>query len=323
MREYRGMTRALIHRFASLILVTAVVAFIVAVWRSQGLVFAGTSSSATVVAAVLVLIGTFMTAVVSVIALLVKYAIDRQTEARLSVESDRAQLLQHDAEERFKLEASIRAIQLLAGPSGEASLPVQRAGALITLSSLGQHVLVLTLLQTLLQRNEIDAMTATQMIDRALLSGNARVQTDATSLLETYAHRFVTDYGYEFPIALLTHECDLSVYSKRWAAIAVAKVIVARPLSEWNSHHRAALDGLIGNLCLFWKSESDENVRTDAGAVLYVILQAVGYDDVEIAVAQGVVDVTELRRATSRLVSRTREAFEMIDRVNAWATVSA
>jgi hypothetical protein len=228
-------------------------------------------------------------------------------------------LLQRDAEERFKLEASIRAIQLLAGPSGEASLPVQRAGALITLSSLGQHVLVLTLLQTLLQRDEIDAMTATQMIDRALLSGDARVQTDATSLLDTYAHRCVTDYGYEFPMALLAHECDLPVHSKRWAAILVAKVIIARPLSEWNLRHRAALGGLIGNLCLFWKSESDEKVRADAGAILFVMLRAVGFDEVEVAVARGAIHIAELRRATSRLVSTTREVLEVVDLVNAWA----
>ena len=247
--------------------------FGVILWRTDALVFTGTDPSSKVVSAVLALIGAFLGSVVSILGIVVKHAVDRRTEERLQSEAQRTAVLQRDAENRLKLEAAIAAIQLLATQSGAPSLAIQRAGALITLSSLGQHTLTLALMGELLQRNELEPSTAAVVLEHAFRSRDVDVQTDAMARLDDSAAQLLTPNGFDLPPSILLRAQDMPMHVRRWVPVVVGRVLLARPLRDWKSpRFSPSAYTLLGTLCVFWEAESHPTSKRDAAAILGTVL---------------------------------------------------
>ena len=224
-------------------------------WASDALVFTGTESSAKVVTAYLTLVGAFLAAIVSFVGLLLKHAIDDRTEARVAAENKRNEILERESEDRLKLEAAIRAIQLLSGQNGAPSLQIQRAGALTTLSNLGQHGLTLALVTELLQDDELNPTTASYILDRALRCDDRVVQRDAVVLFKNFARKFLTPHGAELPGIFITEAHRQTPYVRSWLSIAIARLFVARSIVEWRTSAWTTVGGLVGILCSLWRKK--------------------------------------------------------------------
>ena len=133
-------------------------------WQLGFFNFTGTDPSSKVVAAALALVGTIVGAVVSIVGVILKHSIDRQAETRQEIESRRSDALQREAEQRLKLEAGVRALQLFSTSSGDLTPAVQRDGALFMLANLGQHELTLQLVDNLLSEGELSAGAASSLV---------------------------------------------------------------------------------------------------------------------------------------------------------------
>ena len=308
-------------RLPSIVIVVAVIGFGAAVWYADGLTFTGTDPSAKIVTSVLLLIGTFMTAVVSVVGILIKYAIDRQAEARLNAEMLRTHAIQRDAEERLKLEASIRALELLADPTVSSSGTLRRNGVLITLSSLGQHSLAVALLQSILEHGEGNVPAAAEVLDRALRSEEPVLIAKTDKLLGMWAHYFISDTGYDLPSALWDGQVQLPAFARESIPLIVGKVLLARPLSTWLSDYPHALHGLVGRLCQFWQRETEPYVKSDAGAVAFAVVSHIQMTPL-ITMPDGVVFIDQIEEATASVKSTSVAVADIIARIKVWSTES-
>lgn len=145
--------------------------------------FTGDEPSSNVVAAAIALVGTFLGAAVSVVGILVKHSFDQQTLAKQEMETRRNEASKWEAEQRLKLEAAVRALQLFSTSEGKATPEIQRDGALFTLANLGQYTLTLQLVDNLLNKGELNAGTASNLIDIAIRNGNLDEKVQATLVM--------------------------------------------------------------------------------------------------------------------------------------------
>lgn len=314
-RMRRGLLTTL-AAIAGVLLLFAI--FGVILHKTGALVFTGTDPSAKVVSAVVALIGAFLASVVSILGLVVKHTIDLRTEDRLEAESQRTAILQREAENRLKLEAAIGAIQLLASPSGSPSLPIQRAGVLITLSSLGQHTLTLALTSELLHRNELEPSTAAVVLENAFRSGDVDVQADAMARLDDAAAQFVTPNGFDLPMFILLPSPTMPLHIRRWAPLVVAKVLMARPLRDWHSARLApSAYTLLGTLCVVWEAESHPSSKSDAAAILATVLP--GFPS-EGAITHPVktIELSIIRPAVAQSEPASEAAVALVQDLRAW-----
>jgi hypothetical protein len=297
------------------------VVFGVVLWQTDALVFTGTDPSSKVVAAVLALIGAFLVSVVSILGIVIKHTVDRRTEDRLQAEAQRTAVLQREAENRLKLEAAIGAIQLLATQSGSPSLPIQRAGALIALSSLGQHTLTLALMSELLRQGDLEPSTAAVVLDHAFMSGDGDVQTDAMARLTDSAAQLVTPTGFELPAAVLLRAQELPVHIRRWIPVVVARVLLARSLRDWNSALLApSAYTLVGTLCLIWEAESHPASKRDAAAILGKVLSSFPSDGTITHPAK-TIELTSIRAALKQLEPASVAASTVVKSLEQWGRV--
>ena len=316
------MRRGLLTTLAAIagVLVLFVV-FGVMIHRTGALVFTGTDPSSKVVSAVLALIGAFLASVVSILGLVVKHTIDLRTEDRLEAESQRTAILQREAENRLKLEAAIGAIQLLASQTGAPSLPIQRAGVLITLSSLGQHTLTLALASELLHRNELEPSTASVVLEHAFKSGDVDVQADAMARLDDAAAQFVTPDGFDLPTSILMPSPKMPVHIRRWAPLVVARVLMARSLRDWQSPRLApAAYTLLGTLCVVWESESHLSSKRDAAAILATVLPGFPSEGT-ITHPVKTIELSVIRAAVAQSEPSSEAAVALVQDLRAWCSV--
>jgi hypothetical protein len=306
---------------ASACVLSLFAAFGMILWRTDALVFTGSDPSAKVVSAVLALVGAFLAAVVSIIGLVVKHAIDIRTEERLATEAQRSAILQREAENRLSLEAAISAVQLLATQSGSPSLPIQRAGALITLSSLGQHTLTLALASELLQRNELEPSTAAVVLEHALRSGKTDVQADAMARLGDAAAQMATPNGFELPMAIVVPSTEMPLHIRRWVPLIVARVLLARPLKEWLSPQFApSANTLLGTLCVIWETESHTSSKRDAAAILAEVLSGFPADGTIIHPAKAF-EISTIRDGVGTSQPASDVGAILVEALRAWRVI--
>jgi hypothetical protein len=194
----------------------------------------GSSSVATVS-----LTGAFVTTLVTLVGIFVKQAADERAETRL------------------KLEAGISAIQLFAGPDGKPSLPTQRAGALLMLSSLGHHHLTLALGAVLLPSKELDAASAARIIGSAMEGGDESIRRYAVNLFVGQAPKLVTPTGFEAPEPILNGCEGYSSYVRLWAAVGIVRLLTSRELGTWREKYPYPLNAAVSALALLWQNEPD------------------------------------------------------------------
>lgn len=216
----------------------------------------------------------FVATFVSLLAILLKNSLDRRAELRAEIESSRHAVMAAEAEKRLKLEASIRAVQLLSRPDGVPASDIQCAGALFTLSSLGQHALALPLTAKLLASGNVDSSTAAEILGLAFTTNDPAVQTRAAILLAEYADHFVSDQGADVPRALLEPRPTISRDARFWIPIALGRMLMARPLARWLTDLRYNAYPIMVALTVAWRNEAAPELRGALEAILKEVLDA-------------------------------------------------
>jgi hypothetical protein len=290
--------------------------FLAGLWKTGLLSFSGTDPSAKIVVAALTLIGSFFAAVVALIGALLKYSIDQQAEGRMQLENQRNERLQKESEHRLKLEAAISAVQLLATNAGNPSPSIQRAGALFTLASLGQHGLTMALTSELLSNGQLEPSTAARLFNQALLGESEHGQHEAISILIDHAEKMLTPTGVEFPQCLLYGVRELPEYVRGWTPIVLGTLMTARPVSDWRGHiYKVA--AILAALAIVWIEEPEGHIKTDAGAILKWVLQA--FPDIgTLHHPRMEIDTTGIRLEVATLSPTSQAGIQVTNRLIDW-----
>lgn len=280
--------------------------------------FVGSDPSSKVVAAAIAAVGVLFSASVAFVGVLVKLALDERTERRLEADAERNHILQREAEQRLKLEAAIRATQLLSTSDGKLSPPMQRAAALQTLSSLGQHEVTMSLAGSLLRDSHLAAESAVKLLNAALMSGDLQAQRDAMSLLYYEAGRFLVPGGVEYPFCFVDgSERNFPRDVRSWVPLVLGKMIVGRPVEEWRPL-RAYLAGIMGILAFIWEHELDPHIKGNAAAILHRALRA--FPDIHNVFHAGTkLDLDAIRKRVDAALGQTELGRDLVAELDTWA----
>ena len=302
---------------AAIVAVFAV--FTYALWRAHFFTYTGSETSSKLAAEALTFVGGLVAAVVSILGVLLKYSMDRQTEARLTGDSVRSATQKEQEEKRLKLEAGTRVIQLFGTSDGKEAPDIQIAGGLLTLASLGQHSLTLVLTGDLLRRKKLAASTACLLIDQALQQDSEDIQISAMDLLSDHAADLLPEDGFEFPMAILNWGNTLSPYAREWAPIALGITMAARPLTIWRTRVRDRANSVVAALSLGWLDESDTRLKNETGVILSCLLRA--FPDSGILYhPRKTVDTDQIKTQIAALQPTTESVTDVVARLNAWIT---
>jgi hypothetical protein len=184
-------------------------------WNLGFLTLSGTDATKITVASLAFLSG-FLASVASIVGFVLKHSADRRTESRLGVE------------------ASMRAVQLLATEDGKPAPRIQLSGALYALSSLNQHDLALTLGFLLFPTDQIDADAFAAVVDKALKTADREVKDRAFSNLIEVAPKLVTERGISLPPALLG-DVKLTEYTQNRLPVLIGNVAMALSPDIWRN----------------------------------------------------------------------------------------
>ena len=292
-----------------------------------------------VVGAVLVLVGTLFTGVVTFFGLLLKHSIDRRTaelqrlesdrnaeqkqateerlklefernlalkeeaERRLQLEFERNLALQKNAEKRLKLETGLRALELFrAGVDSNASTS-EAAGALFALIELDHLGFALRLLKQLWPQERIDAAGAMWVLNRALNAGSSTDQEEAAELLRAYAEKLPDGRGGH--VWLQPPESwkpQLSLSARDSLLQALLRCFLSRELGYWEEQYLVGTALLLAHLL-----ESDSSPLVQAGAILALeqLLQTHRHCGV-ITHGSRAVDLASLRRQVAERAAWAR-----------------
>lgn len=235
--------------------------------------------------AVLVFIAALAGTLVSAIGLILK----QQTEARLAAEREHNEhrLAQEhdDQQERLKLDAAMRAGELVAskGPS-----PAAAASGLLALTQLGQSDLAVALLVDLWSRGHagVSNEIAIQVIDKALRSGSQAAQSIAAELLCLHSADLDASQSLQWPSAI--DGCGISNLKPRPKLLLVEALIrmtVGNLPGETGAEKpatQASVRAVAVRLYGFWKDEPDVRVRGCLGKLINALIEALesfGYCD--------------------------------------------
>lgn len=308
------------NRFLYISLGVVVVFFtviLVVIWRLGFFDFTGTDASSTVVAAAVALIGTILTAVVSVIGILIKHSFDRQALIRQEMEAHRNEELKREAEQRLKLEAATGVLKLLSTSEGKPTPDIQRDGALFTLANLGQYQLTLELADSLLDKEDLSAGTASNLISNAILKADENEKIQAICILYYHPKAMLTPEGADIPECLLDWVPGLSDYVREWSVYAIAEILLARTLSEWLEECTYQTLGIIGTVCVAWEREQETKIKKRIGAILKALLEALNTCGV-IGLPNKEINLHKIRDEIKECVADGYPCIDIVERIEKW-----
>jgi hypothetical protein len=290
------------------VVIVASLAILVLILKFAGLLtFSRSTSGATIVAAAIALVGTFFTAVIGFMGVILKRSLDLRSLA-LQVEAQtRSHELQQLTEQRLRLETAVKAVELFGKATTAESRP-QVAGALFALTQLRQFEFALGLTDTLLSESKLDAPSAVWIIDQCLLSDSPSAQEHAAQVLRDHAHRLtdVDPSGYPGSYYWPGHFNSTWDQSLPWMArmdllTARAHLILSRPLNLWTA------DRLGDHAFLLALALDDPDPTVSNGATLLVHELLFELGDAPLYHRGGSVSVRDLRRRVAeRIETATR-----------------
>jgi hypothetical protein len=241
--------------------VVVLVAVLPAVLLLSPVAFGGGSTSR--LTAVLTFAGVLVTASVSLIGLM----LNRQTERRLAQE-------QTDQQRQLRLDAAMRAGQLISPPDSAAAHPAAMASGLLALTKLDNADLAVALLVDLWAEEEegeeeqkrISDETAILVIDAALRSPSPNAQLVAAELLCRHATKLNVSQSLHWPSAV-----DGSWnpdYRPKTKLLIVEALVRMATASEPNE---GALRSVAVRLYGFWREEPRASVRGCIGKLIKVV----------------------------------------------------
>jgi hypothetical protein len=255
------------------VLVSVPLGIVAAAWALLFGVMDGQSSDKTLVAPALGFTGVVVTACVSAIGV----TVNRQAERRL--EQQRI-----DERNRLRLDAAMRAGELMSGANGQPPAPAAIASGLLALTKLDQEGLAVTLLVDLWsdENNRVSTEAAILVIDAALDSEKPSAQLVAAELLCRNATRLMPYQSLHWPSAIEgTWSSDFNAKTKLLVVEALIRMTLAGPTDE------SALRAVAVRLYGFWDSEDRRSpdgirVRGCIGKLLKAVIDTIktfGYRD--------------------------------------------
>lgn len=142
----------------------------------------GDETGTKTLAAALALVGSVLASVLTLVGTVVKYSIDDRNSRLASIEASRNHSLALEAEKRNRIEAAIRAVDLLC-ENNKDTTENQIGGAILALVSLGELDLAVTLLAQLWPNSLKSPHVAGVVLEEVLKSGSESAQISAAALL--------------------------------------------------------------------------------------------------------------------------------------------
>jgi hypothetical protein len=290
----------------SVVLAVFLVGFVVLLWAIGLFDFDKrvTAGNAQVYAAVLALLGGVFATAFTFAAALLKYSVDVQTLRQAHETELRTAGQADEAEQRLRLETAIRAVELLT-EDGKEALPTRQAGALFVLGNLNQHEFALTLLGELWPRNEVLAAAAVVVIDRALLSGNPQIETDAALLLAANARSLVQSSScYEWPSCISFKWTNKIDRRAREALLdALIEVLAAKTKSDWDA---GCANSILLHLDIIRRTDDEAHIKNGAALAMRLLLDSDLLDGITALFGpHGEVSVGELRKEVTQALEST------------------
>ena len=156
----------------------------------------------------LALEGAVLSAVVTLIGIVVKYSIDDRNAQLTAVESSRNFWVAIESGKRNRIDVAIRAVDLLSENNKDTTIH-QAGGALLALVSLGELELAVSLLATLWPEHLVSPDVADVILRKALLADSDDIKIDAAAVLANNAEQIqVQDYSY-WPVPNMGWRRDL------------------------------------------------------------------------------------------------------------------
>lgn len=175
--------------------------------------FHGSSTTAKLAIAGLTLLGVVVTALASVIGLLLKQSIDRRT-----IEISQAE------HRRQQMETALQTVRLMTLDNGNPAPAIQVSAALLVLANLGEVTLAIDLAAEMWPRNHVTSSTATRLVDCALAEENPGLHRDAAMLLYNNFPRLDMDGNqYEWPNSLDHWPAKLDDEARHTLVLALAE----------------------------------------------------------------------------------------------------
>ncbi len=159
-------------------------------------------------AAALGLIGAVLSAVLTLVGTIIKYSIDDRNERQAALDASRNYALALEAEKRNRIEAAIRAVDLL-GENNKDTTNNQMGGALLALVSLDELDLAVSLLAQLWPTGNLSPHFARRILAAALKSSSEQTQTEAGIVLYKNASSIQQDGFHIWPDVTMSWRIDL------------------------------------------------------------------------------------------------------------------
>lgn len=166
-------------------------------------------------AAALGLVGAVLSAVLTLVGTIIKYSLDERNYA-----------LALQAEHRNRIEAAIRAVDLLSENNQDAT-KAQMGGALLALVSLGELNLAVSLLTQLWPSGKVTAAVADVILPAALKSKSPETQIAAAAVLAQNASRIEQPLANIWPLANLGWWTDLNGNCRLGLVLAAAQWLIS------------------------------------------------------------------------------------------------
>lgn len=175
------------------------------------------SSDAKVMAAAIAVVGTLLSAALTFVGTLVKFSIDDRNVRLAAVEASRSYQL-------ARVDTVVRAVDLLGYEDRDAGQS-QVGGALLALSSLGEHDLAISLLAELWPGAKTTPDVAEVVLSKALTEGSGQIRDNAAYLMIANAKLLVGQFAFYWPLRPPYWDVDLEPASaRRGLAFALAEV---------------------------------------------------------------------------------------------------
>jgi hypothetical protein len=234
---------------------------IVILWQIGLIPVKDTDKEAKVVAAALGLVGAFITAMVTLVGILLKRSFDL-----------RSLQLKAEAEDRLKMETAIRAVRLLSTETGVEAPKNQQAGALFALASLGQIDFALALLEQIWPTEKINRASAVWLINKAFLSKSKDNHNQAADIICENAEKLVCTDGSNFILPKsfdLVWNMNVTVYARQEMLEVLLKCMLKLPVKKWDP---PVINGFACMFYLIMKNEDQKFLRAEAVAILEKLL---------------------------------------------------
>jgi hypothetical protein len=135
-------------------------------------------------------------------------------------------------------------------------------------------------------------------------------------MLHREADRFVTDRFVCFPNSLVERPTSFPPHVREWATIALGRMIVAQPPSEWKNRIHEFSSLLVG-LIRFWQGEKSERLHADTGAMLRRALKA--FPKMKTVFSpEGDVLLEPIREAVAAAEAKSAVAREVVRQLDEW-----